>query len=390
MKIDLITPALPPQLNGIGDYTACLAAALATGASGSPTCSVRVLTARGHQHDPIPGVGIVGSFSPSQRQSVRRIVDHVAARRPDWVLLQYNPFSFGRWGLNLYLPGVFAAIRRRSPATRLGLMTHEPFVPLIGCKYAVMTTWQRWQLWKLGQSADVLLFSIEPWAKRFSAWFPGKRIHHLPVGSNIPDAGFERGEARARLGLARQQMVLGFFGAANPTRALEHVRATGAALRHAGVDALLLYVGKDGAALRAAAPEMEVRDEGPLPALEVSRCMAAMDLYLAPYVDGVSTRRTSFMTGLQHGAAIVGTSGPLTDRELREAEGQAFLLADVQSPHTFAEQTRRLIESDPLRQRLGREAARLYQERYTWERIARRLIESLGDVRVTARVGVQA
>jgi len=105
---------------------------------------------------------------------------------PDWLLLQYNPFSYGRWGLNLDLPLVIRDIKRRQPFIRIALMGHEPFVPISNWRSAIMTTWQRWQLWMLGRSADVVFFSIQPWARKFQTWWPNKPVLHLPVGSNIP------------------------------------------------------------------------------------------------------------------------------------------------------------------------------------------------------------
>src|SRR5207244_1468495 len=114
-----------------------------------------------------------------QPRSTAQIGRCVEADRPDWVLLQYNPFSYGRWGLNPYLPLVMWRLRRRCPETRFALLVHEPFVPITSWKFAIETVWQRWQLWLLGQNADLIFFSIEPWAQRFRSWFPHKPVLHL-------------------------------------------------------------------------------------------------------------------------------------------------------------------------------------------------------------------
>ena len=134
MKITIIAAALPPQLDGIGDYTACLAAELARAAS------VTVLTGA-RAPDPIPGVRIETVFSADAPASVQGIADVVKANPPDWALLQYNPFSYGKWGRNLHLPRVMARIKRECPQTRFALMVHEPFVPIITPQFAVMATW---------------------------------------------------------------------------------------------------------------------------------------------------------------------------------------------------------------------------------------------------------
>jgi len=407
VNLHLIAAALPPVLDGIGDYTANLAGALVA----SGRARVTVVTGEDQAaHAPIRGVSIVPTFSAARPGSVRRIADHIAAKtgrgvdeRPDWVVLQYNPFSYGRWGLNPYLPWVMRRVRRRGDCAgsggaaagpRVALMVHEPFVPVISAKFALMTTWQRWQLWMLGRTADVVFFSIQPWADRFRPWFPGKPVLHLPVGSNVPRrVPITRTQARARLNIANETVTLGLFGNAHPARMMDAVSAAlNAVGRRTSAAPLLLYMGPHGAAIRAALTaaarpgdcQAIIRAEGPLPADEISRRFAALDAYLVPFVDGISTRRTTLMTGLQHGVPIVGTRGPLTDKMLEEQNGTAFLLSCVSAAsnasgdvQAFGAQVVRVIEDAGLQARLGQGAQQLYEREFAWERVAGRLLGAL-------------
>jgi glycosyltransferase involved in cell wall biosynthesis len=380
VKIAMIAAALPPQLDGIGDYTANLAAAIA----GSRAATVKILAGADRPCAAIPGVTVEPAFSPARPSSVWRIARGVAADRPDWILLQYNPFSYGRWGLNLHLPLALRAIKMRCPATRLAVMVHEPFVPVSSVKNAVMTTWQRAQLWLLGRGADVVFFSIQPWAQRFRRWFPGRPVLHLPVGSNIlPIVPITRAAARSRLDIPEDTAVLGLFGAAHAGRMLDWVGAAARAARRSGRDTLVLYVGPRAGVVRAALGDVPVlAAEGPLPAPEVSRRLSAVDIYLAPFVDGVSTRRTSLMTGLQHGLATVGTRGFLTDPCLRDQDGRAFLLADMDGgADAFAARVLEILDDAPRRARLGDEAERLYRREFDWEPVAARLTAALNGER---------
>lgn len=370
MKIHIIAAALPPLLDGIGDYTAHLAAELAHSAT------VTVLTGA-PAPAPIPGVRVETAFSPDASRSVWNLVSRVAEDRPDWVLLQYNPFSYGRWGLNLHLPRVMRRIKQDAPGTRFALMVHEPFVPLITPQFAVMGTWQRWQLWRLGRAADVVFFSIDFWQRGFRRWFPGKPLVHLPVGSNIPRVPISQPEARARLGIRDDAVVLGLFGTAGSGRMLD--RAVGAlnALRAANVPARLLYVGPHKEAICAALGSRDVIADGPFPADEVSRRLSAMDIYLAAYIDGVSTRRGAFLAALQHGVATVGTRGPLTDSLLEGEAGQAFLLADVNAPEQFQAEVLRLAKDSALRKQIGQAGQRLYDKEFAWVSLVRRMQATL-------------
>ena len=370
MKIHIITAALPPKLDGIGDYTAHLAAELARSAT------VTVLTGI-PAPDPIPGVQVETAFSADDPRSVRDLMGRVMKDTPDWVLLQFNQFSFGKWGLNPYLPLAMRQIKRRCPRTRFAWMAHEDFVPVISWKFAVMTTWQRWQFWMLGRSADVIFFSIDPWVDQYRCWFPGKPVVHLPVGSNIPRIAIPREEARARLGIAPETLVLGLFGTAHSSRLLHLIRAAVQAAYKENPDVLALYIGPHSKAVCEALQGLPVLAEGPFPADEVSRRFAAMDVYLVPITGGVSSRRTSLMTALQHGIPTVSTSGIQTDRMLLAENEKAFLLTDVDTPEAFTAAFLRLANDRTLQQRLGQQGEQLFCQKFAWGKVADRLISTL-------------
>lgn len=373
MRIQIIAAALPPQLDGIGDYTANLAAELAHSAT------VTVLTGA-QVPDPIPGVRVETAFSAADPRSVWNLTRHVAEDKPDWVLLQYNPFSYGRWGKNLHLPHVMRQIKRDLPGTRFALMVHEPFVPIISPQFAVMATWQRWQLWALGRSADRVFFSIDPWAKRFQEWFPHTQARHLPVGSNIPRVPISRAEARARLGIEDQTIVLGLFGTMSAGRMLTQVQEAAITLRQSGHRVKVLYIGPHNEQVCAALGNTDLIADGPAAPEEVSRRFAAMDIYLVPYSDGISTRRTTLMVALQHGIATVGTSGLLTDSLFERENGQAFLLADVNAPEQFQSHVLRLAEDAALREQIGRAGMLLYKREFAWTEVVQKLHTALAGV----------
>ena len=371
MHVHIVAAALPPQLDGIGDYTALLAAELAK------VATVKVLTAQGQTPMPVPDVAIETVFSVEHPASVRRIADVVRADRPDWVLLQYNPFSYGRWGRNLHLPETMRRLRRVSPATRVAVMVHERYAPCSNWKSTAMATWQRWQFRRLARDADVMFFSVGGWADQARPWRRGRPTLHLPVCSNVPRVPITRVEARARLGVPEAAVVLGLFGTAHVSRMLGWVADAANAVRASGRDALALYIGPHGAAVRAALGATPLIADGPLPPEEISRRFAAMDIYLAPFIDGVSTRRTTLMTGLQHGVATVGTLGYHTDELLKDADGEAFLLSQVDGQRQFREDVLLLAGDETKRRKLGQEGQAFHDRHFTWENLTSRTLAAL-------------
>jgi hypothetical protein len=155
MNVALAFPELPPRLDGIGDYTSQLSQALAE------SCRVRIYTAT-RDYTPLDRVTIETAFSLEGWQGILDLTERVCADPPDWLVLQYNPFSYGKWGFSPCLPQALHRIRMRCPSVRIAVMVHEPFVPIENWRTAIMTSWQRWQLWATGRQADVLYVSIEP------------------------------------------------------------------------------------------------------------------------------------------------------------------------------------------------------------------------------------
>lgn len=371
MTLDLVFPVLPPAFDGIGDHTAHLARMLAEQGH-----AIRIWTAQ-PEATPIPGVQIERAFDAAPRRGVRAIVARIAASPPDALVVQYNPFSYGRWGLNLSLPAALRALRRQCPDTRMAVMVHEPFVPVESWRFAAFTTWQRWQLWQLGRTAHVLFFSIAAWVQRFRSWFPDTPLVHLPVGSNIPVVPSDRDATRARLGLSAEAVVCGIFGSAHESRDLSLIEGALRSLSPTIPDLRVLYVGTSSPALRAQLDGLPLIDAGALPAAEVSHTLSAMDLFLSPFRDGVSTRRGSFMAGLQHGLPTVSTTGPDTDPALRSAAGHAFWGGPHGDSAAFTELVRRLATDPAERRRLGRAGTAFYDQRYDWPHTGTRLVQHL-------------
>ena len=370
-RVDLLFPAFPPQLDGIGHHTAFLAEAL------SSYADVRVLTAEKNP-EPRGPVDAVTAFDSYPLHSILKVSSELRNDPPDWLLVQYNPFSYGRWGFNPFLPYLLWTIRQQPNAPRIALIVHEPFVPGSRWQEYPMAIWQRSQLWTLGRLSDAIFFSIAPWATTFQSWFPDTPVNHLPVSSNIPRKPVTSKRARAKRAIAESTFVLGLFGNAHPSRLLYFVRAAAEKIQEQMPSMCVLYVGAAGEAVRSALPTVPVIDAGPLPAEGVSTCFACMNLYLAPFRKGVSSRRGSFMTGIQHGIPTLSTVGIHTDAFLLDENGRSFRLTSDADPAEFARAALELTTNPAQRTRMSHSAEHFFQSHFAWDRLARRLLSFLG------------
>ena len=296
----------------------------------------------------------------------------------DAVLVQYNPFQYGKWGFAPWLPAGLARLRRTPTRPLITLMVHESFVPIAGWRSALMGLWQRSQLVALRGVSDVVLASIEPWAELMRRQRPRRPTFHVPVGSNLPDRRNARREARAGLGASDDTLVLASLTTGHPSHLLGHVvSAANAVAERRGRALLLLHLGAGAPPLDGVEEGVRVYAPGRLPVGSLAETLASADLYLAPFVDGVSTRRSSMMAALQHALPIIGTDGPLTDAQLREAS-DALRLVPVDVPGLFTDAVVELAESAEKRQQLGERGRRLYERCFDWSVIVRRLNEILG------------
>lgn len=372
MQIDLVFPVLPPTLDGIGDHTAYLAEALA-----GQGCDVRILTAQ-RDWTPLSGVEIRQTFDTENRRGILSLVEELRDDSPDWLMLQFEQTSYGRWGLNPFLPFAIYRLRQVAPDTKIAVMFHEDFMPASDIKFAIMSTWQRVQFWLLGHLADTAFFSTEPWADKYRRWFPRTQVHHLPVGSNIPKVGGDDLQKRECPVEDPDMFVFGLFGQAHPSRLSSYINEAVGACMNDLPQSQVLYVGPDGDTVREALDNnIPLQDAGPLPAADVSRCFSTMDLYLAPFENGVSTRRGSFLTGLQHGLPTISTKGPDTGTLLRQHDGRAFTLVPWTDREQFVSRVVSCARDREQRQHLSRRAQSFYRAHFDWPKIAESLLRHL-------------
>jgi glycosyltransferase involved in cell wall biosynthesis len=357
----------PGQPDGIWDYTQNLGEALVRSEKVDVDIHARLsggdwLTVR------------AGSGSTTQTNVRRRLNEGL--ERYEVVIVQYNPFMYGRWG---FAPWLIPALnlRRRAPHTTVALMVHEAFVPMQNWRWSVMGLWQRAQLLALRLEADAIFVSTDIWAAALSKSWLRSKTHHLPVGSNVPDMSTEREAQRRDLGIPMGAIVLATYGQNHPARLADYVvRAANAVAASAG-PVVLMNLGDGIQGLTGLDERVSLYSPGFLPAATLARWLSTADVYLAAFADGVSTRRTTLMSALQHGLAIVGTEGPLTDKVLRSSY-HALRLAPVGQPETFAEMVTQLAMAPEDRRRLGERARSLYQHCFDWPVVARRLTLALG------------
>jgi hypothetical protein len=288
----------------------------------------------------------------------------------DLLVLPYNPFMWGGRGFAPRLLRDVVTLRRSRRRPDLVLVMHELYVPITDARSLVIGAWQRVQLGALIPLADRRFASIQVWANRLSRVLP---TGHLPSGSNLPDARALRAEVRKELSI-EELFVVGTLTTGHPSQLTSYVEAALSRLATEGVPTLYLQLGAGAADVRSP-PSTRVERLGALPAQRLAALIAACDLFLTPFSDGVSTRRGSFMAGLCQGIAVLGTSGVHTDPMLLN---RGLDLVEVGVRDAYADRAAVLARDDAARARVARSGCQLFEAEFSWDKIARRLVDSHG------------
>jgi len=364
----MITSEYPPQTGGVSDYTALVAAGLANAGDEVHVWCPQCAPAR-PAGDQITIHPELGKFSPADLKSVGKQLDSFPA--PRHLFVQWVPHGYGYRSMNLAFCAWLwnRAIRH---GDRVELMVHEPFLPFgrQSLRQNAAALVHRLMTVILLRAARRVWVSIPGWEPCLRPYAMGRSLmfRWLPIFSNIPVAAdHDRTQAIRRQYAEEGQVLIGHFGTFG-TSISSMLEGIILALAKDPEGQVVLLAGHGSEQFRDQLIRKQpglasfVRATGKLPADAISQHLAACDILIQPYPDGVSSRRTSFMAGLAHGKPMVTTLGELTEPLWREQI--AVALAAPDDTQGFVEKVRRLIRDPGERLRAGRLASQLYQERF--------------------------
>lgn len=288
------------------------------------------------------------------------------------LLLQYNPFAWGRWGFSPWLPVTLRLARLIRRNVRIGIMVHEPYVVRTDLRSYLMGSWQRMQLRYVLRVSHVSFASTERFSQELHAYWPRRSVFHLPVGSNLPDERTARTHERVQRGID-DHIVLAGMSAGHDSYVRQFVAdAVRAIVASTCRPVALLLLGANNPPPTGLDGLAYIDSPGYLDDHRLARALAASDIFLAPYVDGASTRRTALMAALQHALPIVTTVGPRTDRLFDSTDA---VIKVVVGDSTAYARTATVLATNPSEQtRLRVKARDLYERAFDWPVVADRLM----------------
>ncbi len=358
---------------GVGDYAASLGGALA--ALGARVHALVPSACAGTRVDGIEVHSIGHRWSSGALLRARALARRL---RLDALLLQYQAGAFHLRGPIHFLPAVAG-------------------VPVVTTFHDLRVPWLFPLAGRLRRDAVTLLarsskgvVAAEPRDLDELRRRGARLAARIPIGSNVPcapPADWERDAFRTRMGVARDDLLVGHFGLQHPLKGARDLLLALDRLVRGGHRVRLVLIGGSVGTLGSGhedfAAEFErdlerlgLRDRvsvtDHLPARDVSAHLLSCDVVALPYRDGASHRRGTLTAALAHGCAIVTTRPELPDPAWRD--GENMRLVPVADPDALAAAVAELAQDRGLRERLSNGALASAGD-FDWSTIARRTLD---------------
>jgi glycosyltransferase involved in cell wall biosynthesis len=368
MTWHLITCEYPPDVGGISDHTAQLARGLAGAGD-----EVHVYCPGGERAAPA-GVrvhAVLGAFAAADLRRADEAID--ACPGPRRLVVQWVPHGFGRRSLNLGFCLWLA--RRARRGDELDIVVHEPYLefgwgPL---RHVAMALVHRVMTAVLLRAAHRVWLSTPAWESLLRPYALGRAMdmRWLPVPGCESASGGDAEDVKPIASTLGRPLIghFGTYGDAVATLLEDRVWA----VMDGPCRPTLLLLGSGGESfatrLLARHPQWHgrVHATGFLSTDRLNTHLAACDVLLQPYPDGITVRRTSVMAALARGRAVVTTSGHLT--EPLWAQQGAVALVDVNDAVSFTCEVERLLCDVPARRIMEGRARAVYDAHFSVDRL---------------------
>src|SRR5258708_22079751 len=253
----------------------------------------------------------------------------------------------------------------RREGTDVRIMFHEPFF-----YFGLSRPWrnvfavvQRAMAAMLLRAGTRVYYSTETWTRLLTPYGPQTSVEVLLIPATIPVDVPADAIAAAR-GRRRSAFVIGHFGTFGDHVGRQLDEILPALLRRLP-DARVLLVGEGGEAFARTLPSVlhdRVDATGRLAGAEAGAALRACDLLVQPYLDGVTTRRTSVMAALTTSVPVLTTAGPLTEPVWTQTS--AVALAPTGNVPALVETAAGLAADPAARAALGARGRDLYHGRF--------------------------
>ncbi|MBD2391660.1 glycosyltransferase family 4 protein [Aphanizomenon flos-aquae FACHB-1416] len=364
-----ITPKTHPHVCGVGDYTVNLAKYCKT----YHNIDIDLLVEKGCQATSEP-VNILPYIEDWSLESCQKTINRLEAENVRTVILQYAPGLYLKKGYDRNFIIFWQECAKRFKTLLIAHETYYWFIKYPG-------TWvngiiQQYVLRSIVNTSHHIFCGSELYLKHIKRFSNSHdKIHYLPIPNNIPPQYFsdeQKQALRHHLGIPPQQIVLILFGCLASIRQ-NWVENLDVYLRKLGYSITWLLLG-EAKSVKIHFCNPVIRP-GYLSAQGLSYHLQISDLLLMPHEFGVSAKRTSLMSALEHGLPVVGTDARLTDSFLRQLS--SIFLSPDGNYQAFQEQLLNVLQQRSNLKGAIQVTQEYYQSNLSWNAVTTTLLPYL-------------
>jgi glycosyltransferase involved in cell wall biosynthesis len=367
MNVCILSGAPIKASDGVGDFSFLLAEQLKT------KHNVTLLAPNANQiQADFPTYGLDGGWGIGGCRETIKLIERL---KPDTILLQYVPQLYGLKGGNPLFSFLLQTLKRKG--YEVVTVAHEFSSPLGWTPKAFLLGTAHRILLRSVVSASSKIISTTPFCLNLLQQRFHKRasaFRYIPVGSTVipRDVDEQRKKAlRSELGLTSDHFVVATFGNMNG-KGFTFLQKFLTWLANENPLARFLFLGKESESLKKqfgskVSVQKLITATGRIREEQIAELLSISDLYAVFYPDGASMRRTSLITGLAHGMAIISNSGDLTDQTLASSHA-VYLLKDGSAEEFNA--LKDLLKDEKFLEGLRSRSNQYFEQKLSWSKIA--------------------
>ncbi|MBD2099619.1 glycosyltransferase [Leptolyngbya sp. FACHB-261] len=368
-KTAIITGRTLPHVCGVGDYSVNLASHLYREVG----LSAKLLVEQGCDSatEPFHILPYVDNWS---QNGLDKLLDLLESEKIQTVILQYTPWLYSPKGFNLELARFWQQCSQRFQTLLIAHETYSWFIKYPGTW--LLGIWQQYVLRHLVRSSHHVFCGSEVYLQRLKRFSQAdQKFHYLPIPSNIPLESIsteQREVLRQSLGIEKSQAVLALFGCRGSVWQ-DWVLRLDQGLKNSTYSVVWLLLGS-AQSVQTANQNSVLRFKY-LSQRDLSHYLQISNLFLMPHEFGLSAKRTSLMSALEHGLPVVGTDGNLTDPFLRQLPSVS--LVEDGNYSAFEQSVLTALECLPEMHRSAQDSQAYYYKHLDWSVVIQTLLPYL-------------
>jgi glycosyltransferase involved in cell wall biosynthesis len=362
MKIVFITANYPPTICGIGDHTFHL---------------VQAMMKKGHdvhvicKANPKETMPIEGNICPVVKQwnieGVNIVTKIIGDIKPNWVIVQYEPYGFQLKGLPFFMLFLYKKIK----AIDIPILTvfHEIRIrPERDIRKKIVSFLQTKIANWLAKMSEKVVTSIDFYAHILHRW--ESKLTVIPIGSNILPIeinDFDKQTLKQKYGIKADTFVICTFG----NRDVSTHLAAFDMLKKDYPNLVWLIAGKTKTPSVFLEKTSYIRYVGEMLAPDIYRHLSLGDVFFMPDEinekgeGGTSNKSGSLACACALGIPIVATKGDLNNQLLIDNDN--ILLVDIHDSERLYKAFKTCLEDENSRLVLGKNARKLYNQSLKWD-----------------------